>query len=33
VAAELYLARLSEIDEALANEEQYPWWRNMVLDW
>jgi hypothetical protein len=32
-AAELYWARLSVIDEALADEEWYPWWCHMVLDW
>ncbi|GAA2535157.1 SUKH-4 family immunity protein [Winogradskya humida] len=32
-AAELYLARLPDIDEALADKERYSWWRGMVLDW
>jgi hypothetical protein len=32
-AAEWYLARLPEIDEALADEKNYPWWRGLILTW
>ncbi|MCY1141462.1 SUKH-4 family immunity protein [Actinoplanes sp. Pm04-4] len=32
-AAEAYLARLTEIDEALMDEKEYPWWRDLILDW
>lgn len=32
-AAEVYLARLTEIDEALTDEDRYPWWRDLILSW
>ena len=32
-AAELFLARLPEFDEALADEDRYSWWRGLILGW
>jgi hypothetical protein len=31
--AELFLERLPQIDEALADRERFPWWRDLILDW
>lgn len=32
-AAELFLARLPELDASLRDDERFPWWRDLILNW